>query len=116
MLWTDPIAQPYRDVVLHEIPPNGQGLAAQIALSILEHLDVQSIEPGSVNWIHYQVEAMKIAIRAAFDHFADPEAMTTPPNELLEPGSIDRAAKSISNNAASRYPPVALPVSKIPST
>lgn len=112
VLWTDPIAQPYRDVVLHEIPPNGQGLAAQIALSILEHLDVQSIEPGSVNWIHYQVEAMKIAIRAAFDHFADPEVMTTPPNELLEPGSIARAAKSISNNSASRYPPVALPVSE----
>tara|TARA_Y100001947_G_scaffold159520_1_gene177511 strand:- start:3221 stop:4804 length:1584 start_codon:yes stop_codon:yes gene_type:complete len=112
VLWTDPIAQPYRDVVLHEIPPNGQGLAAQIALSILEHLDVQSIEPGSVNWIHYQVEAMKIAIRAAFDHFADPEVMTTPPSELLEPGSIARAAKSISNNSASRYPPVALPVSE----
>ncbi|MEC9240209.1 MAG: gamma-glutamyltransferase, partial [Pseudomonadota bacterium] len=81
-------------------------------LSILEHLDVQSIEPGSVNWIHYQVEAMKIAIRAAFDHFADPEVMTTPPSELLEPGSIARAAKSISNNSASRYPPVALPVSE----
>ncbi len=112
VLWTDPIAQPYRDVVLHEIPPNGQGLAAQIALSILEHLDVQSIEPGSVNWIHYQVEAMKIAIRAAFDHFADPEVMTTPPSELLEPGSIARAAKSISNTSASRYPPVALPVSE----
>ena len=112
VLWADPIAQPYRDVVLHEIPPNGQGLAAQIALSILEHLDVQSIEPGSVNWIHYQVEAMKIAIRAAFDHFADPEVMTTPPSELLEPGSIARAAKSISNNSASRYPPVALPVSE----
>ena len=112
VLWTDPIAQPYRDVVLHEIPPNGQGLAAQIALSILEHLDVHSIEPGSVNWIHYQVEAMKIAIRAAFDHFADPEVMTTPPSELLEPGSIARAAKSISNNSASRYPPVALPVSE----
>ena len=112
VLWTDPIAQPYRDVVLHEIPPNGQGLAAQIALSILEHLDVQSIEPGSVDWIHYQVEAMKIAIRAAFDHFADPEVMTIPPSELLEPGSIARAAKSISNDAASMHPPVALPVSE----
>ena len=112
VLWTDPIAQPYRDVVLHEIPPNGQGLAAQIALSILEHLDVQSIEPGSVDWIHYQVEAMKIAIRAAFDHFADPEVMTIPPSELLEPGSIAGAAKSISNNTASRHPPVALPVSE----
>jgi len=112
VLWTDPIAQPYRNVVLHEIPPNGQGLAAQIALSILEHLDVQSTEPGSVDWIHYQVEAMKIAIRAAFDHFADPAAMVIPPSELLEPGSIARAANAISANATSQFPPVALPVSE----
>ena len=112
VLWTDPIAQPYRNVVLHEIPPNGQGLAAQIALSILEHLDVQSTEPGSVDWIHYQVEAMKIAIRAAFDHFADPAAMVIPLSELLEPGSIARAANAISANAASQFPPVALPVSE----
>ena len=112
VLWTDPISQPYRNVVLHEIPPNGQGLAAQIALSILEHLDVQSTEPGSVDWIHYQVEAMKIAIRAAFDHFADPAAMVMPPSELLEPGSIARAANAISANAASQFPPVALPVSE----
>ncbi|SUZ54650.1 uncharacterized protein METZ01_LOCUS7504 [marine metagenome] len=112
VLWTDPISQPYRNVVLHEIPPNGQGLAAQIALSILEHLDVQSTEPGSVDWIHYQVEAMKIAIRAAFDHFADPAAMVIPPSELLEPGSIARAANAISANATSQFPPVALPVSE----
>ncbi len=112
VLWTDPISQPYRNVVLHEIPPNGQGLAAQIALSILEHLDVQSTEPGSADWIHYQVEAMKIAIRAAFDHFADPAAMVIPPSELLEPGSIARAANAISANATSQFPPVALPVSE----
>ncbi len=112
VLWTDPISQPYRNVVLHEIPPNGQGLAAQIALSILEHLDVQSTEPGSADWIHYQVEAMKIAIRAAFDHFADPAAMVIPPSELLEPGSIARAANAISANAASQFSPVALPVSE----
>ncbi|MEE3279944.1 MAG: gamma-glutamyltransferase family protein [Pseudomonadota bacterium] len=112
ILWTDPIAQPYRDIVLHEIPPNGQGLAAQIALSILEYLDVQSTEPGSIDWIHFQVEAMKIAIRAAFDHFADPAAMAIPPSELLEPGSIARAANAISRNAASKVPPIALPVSE----
>lgn len=111
VLWTNPIAQPYRHVVLHEIPPNGQGLAAQIALSILERLDVHSIEPGSADWIHFQVEAMKIAIRAAFDHFADPAAMTVPSSELLEPGSIARAANAISKHTALESPPVALPVS-----
>ena len=106
--WVVPTAQRYRDVCLHEIPPNGQGLAAQIALGILRHLDAP--DPDTEEGIHVQVEAMKIAIRAAFDHFADPQAMHLTPDDLLEPGSLERAARSISARA-SELPPVALPIS-----
>jgi gamma-glutamyltranspeptidase / glutathione hydrolase len=105
--WVEPIAQPYRDVTLHEIPPNGQGLAAQIALGILAHLERAPLD--SVTWYHQQIEAMKIAIRAAFDHFADPAAMRLQPADLLEPGMLERAAQSIGKTAAP-LPPRALPV------
>ena len=106
--WVDPIAQPYGNLALHEIPPNGQGLAAQIALAILgEGGPARFDEPGGV---HRQVEAMKIAIQAAFTHFADPAAMRVTPAELLEPGSIARAAASIGDMACV-LPPVDLPVS-----
>ena len=108
--WVHPIAQPYRGVELIEIPPNGQGLAAQIALAILAHLDAPAHAPGSAEWTHLQVEAMKIAIRAAFDHFADPCAMTLTPEALLEPRSIRRAAAQIGRRA-SQLPPLALPAS-----
>ena len=107
--WVQPISQPYRGVALAEIPPNGQGLAAQIALAILERLDAPSLAAGSGEWTHLQVEAMKIAIRAAFDHFADPRAMRLPPAALLEPNAIRRAAASIGRKA-SALPPVPLPV------
>ncbi len=107
--WVTPLAQPYRHVALHEIPPNGQGLAAQIALAILARQP--ATEPGTADGVHRQVEAMKIAIRAAFDHFADPAAMRVSPEALLEPGLIDRAAASIGGQA--QHPePVALPVSE----
>ena len=108
--WTAPISQPYRGVELAEIPPNGQGLAAQIALAILERLDVHRFAAGSGDWTHLQVEAMKIAIRAAFDHFADPRAMRVTPEALSAPGTIERAAASIGPRA-SALPPTALPVS-----
>ena len=108
--WVNPVAQPYRDIELVEIPPNGQGLAAQIALAILAHLDAPAFAPGSADWTHLQVEAMKIAVRAAFDHFADPRAMKLPPEALLEPNSIRRAAARIGRQA-SKLPPLALPVS-----
>ena len=108
--WVDPIVQPYRDVALAEIPPNGQGLAAQIALAILAHLDGNRHAPGSAAWTHLQVEAMKVAIRAAFDHFADADAMRLTLRDLLKPRSIAAAAASITERAAP-LPPVALPTS-----
>ena len=109
--WVEPLVQPYRDVALAEIPPNGQGLAAQIALAILDRLDAHLDAPGSARWTHLQTEAMKIAIRAAFDHFADPNAMRLAPESLLEPGSIAAAAALITERAAP-LPPVALPSSR----
>ena len=104
--WVEPLAQPYRGVALHEIPPNGQGLAAQIALGILRHREIPPLD--SVEWYHLQIEAMKIAIRAAFDHFADPRAMRVAPEALLEPDLLARAAAAIGRDA-SALPPRALP-------
>ena len=107
--WVEPLAQGYRDVTLHEIPPNGQGLAAQIALGILQHLDVEPLD--SEAGVHRELEAMKIAIRAAFDHFADPSAMRLSPADLLDEDSLKRAARQIGEQAAP-LPPVALPTSR----
>ena len=109
--WVAPVVQPYRSVEVAELPPNGQGLAAQIALAILAERDVRAFAPGSADWTHLQVEAMKIAIRAAFDHFADPEAMLVAPAELLAPGAIRRAAAGIGRRAGT-LPPAALPGSQ----
>ncbi|MEM7221149.1 MAG: gamma-glutamyltransferase family protein [Pseudomonadota bacterium] len=107
--WVTPTAQDYRDVTLHEIPPNGQGLAAQIALGILRHLEAP--DPDTAAGKHVQIEAMKIAIRAAFDHFADPRSMRVAPEELLAPGMLESLARQIDDHAAP-LPPVALPTSQ----
>ena len=106
--WVDLIAQPYRNVVLHEIPPNGQGLAAQIALGILQNFEPPPVD--SARSMHLQIEAMKIALRAAAEHFADIQAMRVTPEELLEPGSLARAAAKITDSAMS-LPPASLPIS-----
>ena len=105
--WVTPIRQSYRGVELLEIPPNGQGLAAQIALGILAHLPV--LEMDSVACVHQQIEAMKIAVHAANEHFADSDVMVLSPEQLLEPGSLARAAQGIGFEAAA-LPPVSLPV------
>ena len=52
----------YRGYTLHEIPPNGQGIAALIALGILRELrHRRRIPVDSADSLHLQIEAMKLA-------------------------------------------------------
>ncbi len=106
-LWVEPTRLDYRGVTLHEIPPNGQGLAAQIALGILRHLPAAEVD--SPLWVHQQVEAMKIAIHASLRHFADPRAMRVSVEALLAPAGLQRLAEGIGERAAP-LPPAELPV------
>ncbi|PZQ59236.1 MAG: gamma-glutamyltransferase, partial [Variovorax paradoxus] len=41
--WVTPVEREYRGYTLHEIPPNGQGIAALIALGILSHFDIAAL-------------------------------------------------------------------------
>ena len=54
--WVGTIHMDYRAVRLHEIPPNGQGLAALLALGILENFDIASHKVDSAISVHLQIE------------------------------------------------------------
>ena len=110
--WTSPLHMDYNGVRVHELPPSGQGLAVLIALGILKHFDPKDIRINKPSGVHTQIEAMKIAIRAAFDHIADPDAMHhgVSVEELLDEQSLQRAANSITKTAT-KLPPLALPTS-----
>ena len=81
--WSDTIGKQYGGVELHEIPPNGQGLAASIALGILEHVDLARHEVDSAEALHLQIEAMKLAFADAYRYIADPAAMEIDYSGLL---------------------------------
>jgi gamma-glutamyltranspeptidase/glutathione hydrolase len=104
--WTEPVSITYRGVTLHEMPPNGQGLAALIALGILERFDLGHDPPDSADSVHLQLEAMKAAFRVAVDHIADPDWMPTPPKRYLSADFLDRQAKGIHPNRAAKFEPV----------
>ena len=81
--WVEPISSNYRGHDVWECPPNGQGIAALIALNIIENIDFSdsSIEPALL--LHYKIEAMKIAFQDALWYVADPEKVKIPVDELL---------------------------------
>ena len=76
--WVEPIGIDHADHRLHEIPPNGQGIAALIALGILRHFDVSSLPLDGVDSQHLQIEAMKLAFADAYRYVADPAATRVP--------------------------------------
>lgn len=86
--WVEPLSQAYRDYEVWEIPPNGQGLTALMALAILEGLDLPSQPHGSEEMLHWQIEAMKLAFADAQHYIADPTQIEVPIADLLDPAYI----------------------------
>lgn len=81
--WVEPISTTYRGYDVWELPPNGQGLTALLALNILEGFDLAKYPRESVQSYHWQIEAMKLAFVEAQRYIADPERVNVPVKELL---------------------------------
>ncbi|MFN2417861.1 MAG: gamma-glutamyltransferase family protein, partial [Candidatus Limnocylindria bacterium] len=81
--WVEPITTSYRGYDVWEIPPNGQGIAALLALNLLEGFDVAAMPRNSVQSFHLQIEAMKLAFADVQGYVGDPERVPVPTAELL---------------------------------
>lgn len=101
--WVTPIGQDYRGHTLHEIPPNGQGIAALIALGILGHFDLAALGPDSVAAQHLQIEAMKLAFADVYRHVADPHAMGLTPAQMLDTAYLKQRAACIDPRRAQDF-------------
>jgi len=89
---------------LHEIPPNGQGIAALIALGIARHLDLASMPPDSPLGQHLQIEAMKLGFADAYEHVADMrDGMRLTPAQMLDDAYLAERAKLIDPKRAQRF-------------
>ncbi|WP_280152531.1 gamma-glutamyltransferase family protein [Piscinibacter sp. XHJ-5] len=103
--WVQPLAQDYRGHTLHEIPPNGQGIAAQIALGIVSHFDLASMPPDGPEAQHVQIEAMKLAFADVYCHVAEPASMEVSAQQLLDSAYLARRARLIDLQRAQEFGP-----------
>mgnify|MGYP000443883130 CR=1 FL=1 len=101
--WVTPIAKNYRGYTLHEIPPNGQGIAALMALGILEHFDLASLKVDSVESQHLQIEAMKLAMADLYRYVSDGRTMEVTPAQMLDDAYLAQRAKLIDPNKATHF-------------
>lgn len=103
--WVTPINIEFGDREVHEIPPNGQGLAALMALGLLEHLPYRDAKPGSAIRAHLEIEAMRMAFSDLYAHVADPSFMLVTPKQLLDPAYLKLRAKGINPTKKGEYAP-----------
>ncbi len=101
--WVTPIGQDYRGHRLHEIPPNGQGIAALIALGILRHFDVAAMKVDGTLSQHVQIEAMKLAFADVYRYVAEPASMEVTAEQLLDEAYLASRAKLIDMNKAQDF-------------
>ena len=88
--WVEPISTDYRGYKVCEIPPNGQGITALIALNILEGFDLTAMASQPDLYYHMLIEATKLAFADRNRYIADPAFAKVPVRELL---SKEYAAK-----------------------
>ena len=100
--WVKPISSNYRGYDVWECPPNGQGIAALIALNIVENIDLVNSEIEPVLQLHYKIEAMKIAFQDALWYVADPEKVDIPIQELLSKSYAKKRFNEIKEDSACR--------------
>ena len=101
--WVKPISKNYRGHTLHEIPPNGQGIAALIAVGILDKFDLASLAVDGVDSQHLQIEAMKLAFADVYKYVAEPSSMAVTPEQMLDDAYLASRAKLIDMKKAQDF-------------
>jgi len=98
--WVEPISVEYQGLRIWECPPNGQGLAALIALNLIKGFDLSGMDPLGTQRMHLQIEAMRLAFADAFRFIADPAFSTIPLAGLLSDEYAAERRKWIDPQAA----------------
>ncbi|MEX2680787.1 MAG: gamma-glutamyltransferase [Candidatus Sigynarchaeota archaeon] len=95
-----PITVKYRGIDVHEIPPNGQGITALIALNILEGFDLASMDPGSPEYYHLLIESLRLAFADSRWFVADPAFTKVPVDGLISKSYAAERRKLIDRTKA----------------
>nr|WP_276719014.1 gamma-glutamyltransferase family protein [Kyrpidia tusciae] len=96
--WVDPIHVDYRGYDVWEIPPNGHGLVALMALNLLKCFDLSGRSPA--DRYHIEIEAIKLAFADGRHYIADPRFMSARVEDLLSEGYAEERRRLIGESAA----------------
>lgn len=94
--WVDPVHVDYRGYDIWELPPNGSGMIALMALNILKELE--PAQDASTR-LHQRIEATKLAYADGLHHLTEPSHMRVTTEQLLSPTYARARSRRIGNRA-----------------
>ncbi|MGH9615710.1 MAG: gamma-glutamyltransferase [Acidobacteriaceae bacterium] len=98
--WVAPVSTTYRGWTVFEIPPNTQGIAALSMLNIMENFPLRQWGHDSVNTLHVEMEAKKLAYADMLHYVGDPRTNRIPTDELISKSLAAERAKLIDMDRA----------------
>jgi gamma-glutamyltranspeptidase/glutathione hydrolase len=101
--WVAPIGIAHAGHTVHEIPPNGQGIAALMALGIAQQFGLAGMPVDSVESRHIQIEAMKLAFADVYRYVAEPASMEVTPQQMLSSDYLAARARLIDPKRAQMF-------------
>jgi gamma-glutamyltranspeptidase/glutathione hydrolase len=81
--WVETISTTYRGWTVHEIPPNGQGIAVLAMLNLMERHPLSELGHNTAESLHVMIEAKKLAYADMIAHVADPRFSKVPVKQIL---------------------------------
>ncbi len=97
--WVDPVSVEFAGALVHELPPNGQGIATLMALGMLGDRALGD-GPDDPRTIHLAIEATKLALADLEEHVADMRSMRVTASALLDPAYLEERARAIDPDRA----------------
>ena len=95
---TETIKSNYKDITLHQCPPNGPGITVFLMMKMMEKYDLSSIDPMSFERFHLEAEITKLAYKLREDNIGDPNFNKININKLLTKENIEDNINKISMN------------------
>jgi gamma-glutamyltranspeptidase/glutathione hydrolase len=101
--WGEPLSTTYRGVRVYETPPPTQGLAALLALNLLEGFPLAEIPVHSAEHLHLLVEMAKLAYADRDRWIGDPAHARVPVEALLSKAYAARRRREFDPGKAQAY-------------
>ncbi len=102
--YVEPISTQFRGHTIHECPPNGQGVIALLMLNMMSEIAIDKTGPMSLQRIHTEIEACRLAYEARRNYVADPAQAQIPVDALLSASYAQAMCERIDSSKATPLP------------